>query len=129
MTTQPSHSGPTRERQVLLVLRAAALVQSQLEDALHPYDLTSDRWRALKAVQAHPGASMAELIDALVMPSTSATRTVDALVEMGALFRAPDPDDRRRVTLHLSAQGKRLLRQVQDGVAGIILPDEAFAPR
>lgn len=114
---------------MLLVLRAAALVQSQLEDALHPYDLTSDRWRALKAVQAHPGASMAELIDALVMPSTSATRTVDALVEMGALFRAPDPDDRRRVTLHLSAQGKRLLRQVQDGVAGIILPDEAFAPR
>lgn len=59
---------------------------------------------------------MAELIDALAMPSTSATRTVDALVEVGALFRNPHSSDRRRVALRLSAQGKQLLARATDAI-------------
>lgn len=52
---------------------------------------------------------MADLINALVMPSTSATRTVDALVDVGAVFRVHDPTDRRRVVLHVSADGLGLI--------------------
>lgn len=113
---------------MLSVLRVAALAHSQLEGALRPLDLTVDRWRALMAIQAAPGGSMADVIEALVMPATSATRAVDALVELGAVFRTPSPEDRRRVTLRLSAVGLRKLRAAQDLVNAIVLPDTGSTP-
>ncbi|MBK9476473.1 MAG: MarR family transcriptional regulator [Tetrasphaera sp.] len=107
---------------MLSVLRVAALAHSQLEGALRPLDLTVDRWRVLMAIHAAPGASMAEVIEALVIPATSATRAVDALVDLGSVFRTSAPEDRRRVTLRLSSAGLRKLRQAQDVIHGIDLP-------
>ncbi len=112
-----------REEHLLSVLRVAAEAQSQLEGALRPLDLTVDGWRVLMTIRAAPGASMAEVIEALVIPATSATRVVDALVERGAVFRTPAPEDRRRVTLRLSAEGLRRLRRAQDVIRAIEPPD------
>lgn len=107
---------------MLHTLRTAAQIESTIDAALRPLDLTADRWRALTFVTRHPGSSMADLIEALAMPSTSATRTVDALVEVGALFRSPHPHDRRRVTLHVSAPGKRLLRSATAALTELFDP-------
>lgn len=65
---------------------------------------------------------MADLIEALAVPPTSATRIVDALVECGALFRSAHPQDRRRVTLHLSAQGKQLIRRARAALETARIP-------
>ena len=62
---------------------------------------------------------MSDVIDALVVPSTSATRIVDFLVDVGAVFRTLSPQDRRRTTLRLSARGQRLLRRVEPTIAPI----------
>ncbi|QKE86140.1 MarR family transcriptional regulator [Arthrobacter sp. NEB 688] len=108
---------------MLSVLRVAAEAQSRLEGALRPLDLTVDGWRVLLTIRAAPGASMADLVEALVIPSSTATRVVDALVERGAVFRTPAPDDRRRVTLRLSAEGLRRLRRAQEAIREIEPPD------
>lgn len=71
---------------------------------------------------------MAELIDALAMAPTSATRTVDALVEVGAMFRNPHPNDRRRVTLRLSAQGTQLLTLARTTLADVGVAQGHAAP-
>lgn len=112
---------------MLQILRAAALLQSRLDAVLRPFDLTTDRWRALAFVAKNPGAAMADLIEALAMPATSATRTVDALVETGAIFRSPHPSDRRRVTLRLSAPGKRLLLAANAAIEAMDLADRVPA--
>lgn len=103
-------------------LRSLALVQAQVDTALRAIDLTVDRWRALWFIRRNPGSAMADLIDALVMPSTSATRTVDALVEVGAVFRAHDPVDRRRVVLQVSSDGLALLAAASGVVDAVELP-------
>ena len=100
----------------LALLRRAAVIAVQIDDALRGTELNVDRWRALEFIQSSPGCSMAEVIDALVISPTSATRAIDALVEVGAVFRAPAPHDRRRVTLQLSAHGAALLRKVQPAI-------------
>ncbi|MBS1691555.1 MAG: MarR family transcriptional regulator [Actinobacteria bacterium] len=105
----------------LAFLRQAALVTLDIEAALRDTDLGVDHWRALAFVETSPGCSMAEVIDALVIPPTSATRTIDALVEMGAVFRAPAQHDRRRVTLRLSVHGAALLRKTEPAVLRINL--------
>lgn len=103
----------------LELLRRAALMATSLETALSSTDLTVDRWRALAHIDANPGCSMADVIDALVVPSTSATRIVDFLVDVGAVSRTPSPHDRRRTTLRLSSRGRKLLRGVEPTIARI----------
>ncbi|KAA0082619.1 MarR family transcriptional regulator [Mycolicibacterium sp. P9-64] len=104
----------------LELLRRASLVAATIEDALAGTDLTVDRWRALTCIEANPGCSMSDVIDALVIPSTSATRIVDSLVEIGAIFRTISPHDRRRTTLRLSSDGQALLRDVEPTIAAAI---------
>lgn len=112
----------------IALLRRAALVAATLEDALSETDLTVDRWRALRCVEANPGCSMSDVVEALVIPSTSATRIVDSLVEIGAVFRTSSPHDRRRTTLRLSSHGSALLRDVETTIAqfGALHPSEPF---
>lgn len=98
-----------KDDRLLAILSASAQVEAQMDGALRAIDLTVDRWRALVFVHKNPGSSMADLVSALVMPSTSATRTVDALVDLGAVFRVQDPSDRRRVVLQVSADGRGLI--------------------
>lgn len=97
------------------------MIAVQIDDVLRGTELNVDRWRALEFIQSSPGCSMAEVIDALVITPTTATRAVDSLVEVGAVFRAPAPHDRRRVTLQLSAHGAVLLREVQPAILRICL--------
>jgi DNA-binding MarR family transcriptional regulator len=105
----------------LVLLRRAAVIGMRIDDALRGSELNVDRWRALEFIQSSPGCSMAELIDALVISPTTATRVVVTLVEVGAVFRAPAPHDRRRVTLQLSAHGAALLREAQPAILRIWL--------
>lgn len=104
----------------LELLRRASLVAASIERALAGTDLTVDRWRALACIESSPGCSMSDVIDALVIPSTSATRIVDSLVELGAIFRTISPHDRRRTTLRLSTHGQALLRDVEPAIADAI---------
>jgi DNA-binding MarR family transcriptional regulator len=106
----------------LALLRRASLMAASIESALSGTDLTVDRWRALAYIESSPGCSMSDVIDALVVPSTSATRIVDFLVEIGAVFRTLSPRDRRRTTLRLSSHGQGLLRDAEPTIVRISTP-------
>lgn len=113
-----------KEDRLLAILSAYAQVEAQMDAALRSINLTVDRWRALAFMHKNPGSSMADLINALVMPSTSATRTVDALVDLGAVFRAHDPADRRRVVLHVSTDGLELIDAAAAALDLVDIPED-----
>jgi DNA-binding MarR family transcriptional regulator len=54
---------------------------------------------------ARTGAPLAEIIQHLGVSKQSAGQLVDTLVARGYLDRAVDPDDRRRLTITLTARG------------------------
>ena len=101
----------------LALLRRASVVAAGIGDALAGTDLTVDRWRALHFVHHNPGCSMSDIVEALAVPSTSATRIVDALVELGAVYRTVSQQDRRRTTLRSSSHGAELLRTAESAIA------------
>ena len=107
----------------MAILRASAQAEMQLDAALRAIHLTADRWRALVFMHRHPESSMADLINALVMPPTSATRTVDALVDIGAVFRTHDSADRRRVVLQVSTDGLALIAAATRALELVELPE------
>ncbi|MGW0159711.1 MarR family winged helix-turn-helix transcriptional regulator [Mycobacterium sp. NPDC003323] len=111
--------------ETLALLRRAAVVAATIDDALAGTDLTVDRWRALHVVQQHPGCSMSDIVEALAIPSTSATRIIDALVELGAVYRTVSPQDRRRATLRASSHGAELLRTAESAIAPMLFIRES----
>src|ERR1700743_1819073 len=52
------------------------------------------------------GAPLAEIIDSLGVSKQSAGQLVDTLALRGYIERTTDPDDRRRLTVKLTARGR-----------------------
>jgi MarR family transcriptional regulator, negative regulator of the multidrug operon emrRAB len=61
------------------------------------------------------GASIDDLRRVLGLSHSGGVRIVKRLEGRGLLTRGPDPDDRRAVRLHLTAEGQRLARRVLAG--------------
>ncbi len=57
----------------------------------------------------HGPQSLKELADRFVMTSSAATQTIDELEEHGLVVRRTDADDRRKVSVLLTAKGKQRL--------------------
>jgi DNA-binding MarR family transcriptional regulator len=71
--------------------------------------------RVLHAVdQAEVAPSIGDVAATLAIDPSTASRLVDARVSDGLLERSPDPDDRRRVVLHLTDPGRALLVELAD---------------
>jgi DNA-binding MarR family transcriptional regulator len=65
-----------------------------------------EQWRVLSLVADGQGHPMTEIAEHALMPPPSLTKLVDRMVADNLVYRRPDPADRRRVLLHLSARGR-----------------------
>jgi DNA-binding MarR family transcriptional regulator len=65
---------------------------------------------------ARTGAPLGEIITALGASKQAAGQLVDTLVVRGYLDRAVDPDDRRRLTVSLTARGRAAALAIRSAV-------------
>lgn len=85
-------------------------------------DVSRDGWRVLLMLARGTGRSMGEIAGHTALPAPTATRIVDRLVEKKLAYRSADPLDRRRVLVHLSAEGRTVVESVCQRVQGILSP-------
>jgi DNA-binding MarR family transcriptional regulator len=78
---------------------------------------TLDGYRLLRSLAGPSGRSMGELVAALHLPPPTLTRLVDGAVDAALAYRLPDPDDGRKVVVHLSALGRTRLSRLEALVA------------
>lgn len=72
--------------------------------------MTVQQHRAVLSIEAFGGkATVGDLAQDLLIRHHSAVGLVDRLVRAGLITRHPDPVDRRRVTLALTARGEAML--------------------
>jgi DNA-binding MarR family transcriptional regulator len=74
---------------------------------------TLDGYRLLRALAGSAGRSMGELVAALHLPAPTLTRLVDGAVDAALAYRLPDPDDGRKVVVHLSDVGRTRLARLE----------------
>ena len=75
---------------------------------------------------ANRGFAPADVIRELRVSKQAASQLIDTLVLRGYLERTPDPDDRRRLTLEVTARGREAAKAVREGVEAV---DQALAAR
>jgi DNA-binding MarR family transcriptional regulator len=88
--------------------RAVARLAKQVEKSLAPLDLSLSQYRVL-ALLGDGSAASSVLARRLAVSPPSVTAVVDGLVSRGLVERQADPEDRRRLSVQLTTDGRKLL--------------------
>jgi DNA-binding MarR family transcriptional regulator len=78
-------------------------------------DLTLPQYRALLFIQLNHGSSLKKLAHHLGTTTPTTSKLVDGMVLKNLIWREPSLDDRRKITLILTAQGQHLLEIARNG--------------
>jgi 3-hydroxy-9,10-secoandrosta-1,3,5(10)-triene-9,17-dione monooxygenase reductase component len=95
-----------------LLARASFNVSSEFHARLKDWDLTVPEWRVLACLTDVEGLSVGELAAMALMKQPGLTKTLDRMEEDDLLKRKSESNDRRRVTLHLTAKGRARVKPV-----------------
>ncbi len=103
------------------VMRVQQIVQSQVDEALRPHQLTFARYEALVLLSFTRNGClpMGKMGERLMIHPTSVTNIVDRLEAQGLVRRLPHDRDRRTTLVEITEEGRLLVQTAtKDVVAG-----------
>jgi DNA-binding MarR family transcriptional regulator len=106
-----------------VAVRSRQHFASRLEErcGLHPRE-----FGALSVIAAHPGVTQHAIGESAGVDPSTMVAILDMLEERGLAERRPHPDDRRKRAVHVTDEGKRVLREGRTVAA--VAGREVFAP-
>jgi DNA-binding MarR family transcriptional regulator len=87
------------------------------------FDITIDQWLVLNALYEKPDITQLEIAGKVFKDTASVTRIIDLLIKKGLLIREAHNTDRRRFTLELTAEGRKLITKI----TGVVERNRAIA--
>lgn len=104
---------PSETRSLARVRYALRKFLSAGDDGARELGLTPQQHQLLLGVAGFTGngwASVGELADFLQLRHHSAVELIDRVVALGLVERRPNPENRREVEVHLTADGSEMIR-------------------
>jgi MarR family transcriptional regulator for hemolysin len=95
------------------VVMTAKTIKELFEDALAGQDATLATWVVLNGVERGRWASQTGLAKELRIEGATVTRHLDRLEREGLVTRSRDLEDRRQISVELTAAGKALHRRLR----------------
>jgi DNA-binding MarR family transcriptional regulator len=102
-----------------LVKQVELAVRSHLDDLLRPAGLTALQYTALTVLERHPDLSSAQLARNSFVTAQSMSDMITILQGRGLIERHRDQNDRRRLVVALTADGRALLDGYRVQVAAL----------
>jgi 3-hydroxy-9,10-secoandrosta-1,3,5(10)-triene-9,17-dione monooxygenase reductase component len=96
-----------------LLARASFIVSGEFHATLKNWDLSVPEWRVLACLMDVEGLSVGELAAMALMKQPGLTKVLDRMERDELLNRRGTSDDRRRVTIHLTAKGRARVKPAQ----------------
>lgn len=107
-----SRDTPITDHLAYLLAQASREINRQLEARLSQEGVPVEQWRVLKVLSDGQGHSMGELADAVLLNHPTLTKMIDRMVADALVYRAQDPDDRRKVLMYVSDRGRTLTQRL-----------------
>src|SRR4051812_6658567 len=95
------------------------MVERELRVALAAYRLQPGELPVLLALYDHDGATQAELTATIGVEQPTMAATLRRMERDGFVTRDPDPDDARKVDVHLTARAREIHDPLVDTVRGV----------
>lgn len=108
---------PYADQLPYLLAQANRHVHGDLQSLLKSKDMPVEQWRILRVLSDGRGRSMGELAKAVLMNHPALTKTIDRMIMRALVHRRHDPEDNRRVLVHISEFGAELAAQCEDRIA------------
>ena len=105
-------------RTTYLVGRLDRIVRRGLESVLARHSITVQQYTALSVLAARPGLSNAQLARRSLMTPQGMNQALAALSDAGLVRRVPQPDNRRILSIELTARGKAVVKRCDVVVDG-----------
>jgi homoprotocatechuate degradation regulator HpaR len=105
----PSSRGRPFARSLpMQLMRARELVMRHFRPHLHDHDLTDQQWRIIRALMEAEAIEIGDLSERCCIHPASLSRILPKLETSGLVSRRNNADDKRRVTVSIAPQGRRL---------------------
>ncbi len=108
-----------RQEAQLNVVRTSAVLTDAFERLLRPYGITATQYNVLRILRGAGAAGLCrnDLRDRLLTRMPDVTRLLDRMADAGLVERERSTEDRRLVATRLTAQGRRLVDELDAVVA------------
>ena len=115
---RPLPPASVMQRLAQLLSQAERGVTRQLGRLLEEEGCTVEQWRTLVLLADGVSHSMSEVAEFALLPAPTLTRLIDRMVADNLAYRTPDPQDRRRVLVHITPRGRALQRLLAGRIEG-----------
>lgn len=88
-------------------------LEEEMSDILKPQGVAIEHFRILTALAGSDSRPMRDLANAVLIDPASLTKVIDRMVVEALVFRAPDPNDRRKVLICMASKGKALYERLK----------------
>jgi len=99
-----------------LIRRLQQIASALFLDQAKAFDFTPVQYAALVAIKAHPGLDQTALCNEIALDRSTIGDVVSRLEKRGLINRTGGLADRRTKSLHITAAGSRMLREIEPAV-------------
>jgi DNA-binding MarR family transcriptional regulator len=113
-------AGPEQEAYLSLG-RTWAVLEHALAEALKPHGITPTQYNVLRILRGagESGLCRNEVMERMIARVPDATRLLDRMEAMGLIGRQRDAQDRRFVTTRITAEGRRVLAELEGPIEAL----------
>jgi DNA-binding MarR family transcriptional regulator len=87
--------------------------EADLAERLRPGGIPIEQFRILEVLDANEPRAMGEIAAAALIETPTLTKIIDKMTMEALVYRSPDPDDRRRVMILTTPEGKALFKRLR----------------
>lgn len=101
-----------RRELLFQLIETSRLLHAFIDERAKEFGTTRAQWAVLGRLRRQEGLTQVELAAQLALQPISVVRLLDRLVEQGLVERRTDPHDRRANQLYLTANGRRMIEEL-----------------
>jgi len=111
---------PFEQSLAAIMLGAKEAVIAPMRPKLREYNITEPQWRVMRVINDRGATDATGLAEVGLLHAPSVTRILKELEARQLIDRQPDPHDRRRTLVALSAEGREIVKTVSRHVLHVM---------